>query len=73
VLDPRYDIVGLAEAAEILGVTTTRVHQLAWRDDFPQPVVVLVSGRIWERQAIEQWAHAHGRQPRALAAATEAS
>lgn len=51
---PKY--VGLAEIGGILGVTCVRAFQLA-RDyeDFPDPVVSLSMGRIWDREEIKEW------------------
>lgn len=53
-------VVGMAEVASIIGVSRQRVFQLA-RDysDFPEPVAVLASGRVWERAAVEVWSLAH--------------
>lgn len=53
-------VVGMAEVASIIGVSRQRVFQLA-RDypDFPEPVAVLASGRVWERAAVEAWSWAH--------------
>lgn len=47
----------------MLGVSQQRVHQLAQREDFPPPVVILSEGsrRIWERAAIERWMTDTGR------------
>lgn len=39
----------------MLGVSRQRVHKLTTRPDFPQPVVVLVGGTVWERAAVEKW------------------
>lgn len=59
-----HHLVGAAEAAELLGVTRQRLHVLAKRPGFPEPVAVLAAGLIWEREAVEQWAREHGRAPR---------
>lgn len=45
----------------MLGVSRQRVHQLTARADFPDPVVVLAGGNIWERRAISDWIEARGR------------
>jgi prophage regulatory protein len=55
------DLVGVAEIAELLGVTTQRVDQLARTDEFPAPVAVISAGRIWKRTDVEKWARARGR------------
>ena len=60
---PVHHLVGTAEVADMLGVSQQRVHQLAQREDFPPPVVILSEGsrRIWERAAIERWMTDTGR------------
>jgi predicted DNA-binding transcriptional regulator AlpA len=56
------DLVGSAEIATMLGLSQTRVNQLATGDaTFPRPVVELTAGRIWKRSDIEKWARASGR------------
>ena|SRR5687768_13462868 len=53
-------LVGQAEIADLLGVTPQRVAQLARDyDDFPAPEVELAQGRVWSRQAIEEWMAKH--------------
>jgi hypothetical protein len=60
-----HHLVGVAEIADLLNVSRQRVNQLAATyPDFPQPDVVLISGRVWSREAIERWAVGHaGRGP----------
>ena len=60
---PRYlmDLAGIAEVAELLGVTTQRVDQLAHEEGFPKPIAVLAAGRIWRHADIEAWARRTGR------------
>jgi len=56
------DLVGVAEVAAMLGLTTQRIDQLARRDpDFPAPVAELAAGRIWSRAEIVAWARQAGR------------
>jgi predicted DNA-binding transcriptional regulator AlpA len=56
------ELVGSAEIAHLLGISQTRVNQLATTDPkFPAPVADLSAGRIWDRGQIEQWARATGR------------
>ena len=51
------DLVGVAEIAELLGVTRQRVDAIArTHPDFPKPVADLAAGRIWQRRDIENWA-----------------
>lgn len=47
-------LVGLTEAAKIMGVSPQRAAQLveAYPDDFPEPVAQLACGPIWTEQDI---------------------
>lgn len=59
--------VGVRAAAEVLGVSRSRVGQLR-RDyeSFPEPVVETASGPVWERSAIEEFSKVErkaGRKP----------
>jgi hypothetical protein len=47
------DLVGVSEAARILGWDRRRVATYVSRGAFPEPVAVLASGRIWRREDIE--------------------
>jgi hypothetical protein len=49
-------LAGIAEVAEILGVSIRSAHRYANRPDFPVPVDELAGGRIWERAAVERFA-----------------
>lgn len=52
----KLDLVGVAEIAEMLGVTRQRVHAITkTHADFPPPVAKLSAGRIWLRQDVERW------------------
>jgi len=54
--------MGVAEIADLLGVSRQRVNQLVQTDPtFPEPEAELSAGRIWLRSAIEQWVAASGR------------
>jgi len=55
------DLVGVAEIAEMLGVTRQRVHQLTRTPGFPAPVATLIGGRIYDRDEVERWARKTGR------------
>jgi FtsZ-interacting cell division protein YlmF len=59
------DLVGVAEAAQMLGVSRQRVHELARvHVEFPEPLAELSAGRIWQRSDIEQWMASRGRPER---------
>ena len=58
------DVVGVPEIAQILGVSRQRVYQLIdTYEDFPEPVATLAVGRIWSRDAVEEWNRLHGERP----------
>lgn len=62
---PNYpDIVSAVEAADMLGITRQRVHQL-WRDrkDFPEPLYELRTGPLWMRAGIKAFADRWERKP----------
>lgn len=54
-LTDMHHLVGPQEVATMLGVSRQRVTQLAARDDFPAPAVVLASGKVWHTEDIEAW------------------
>lgn len=57
-----HHLVGVAEVADMLGVSRRRVNQLTVEDDtFPSPEAVLSAGKVWTRAAILEWAKATGR------------
>ena len=57
-----HHLVGSAEIAGMLAVSRQYVDRLSREDaTFPDPEVVLASGRVWSRHAIEKWAKATGR------------
>jgi hypothetical protein len=49
-------VVGVAEAAEIMGWDKRRVITYIDRGSFPEPLTTLASGRIWIREDIEGYA-----------------
>lgn len=55
------DLVGVAEVADMLGVTRTRVSQLASSAGFPEPTARLAAGPVWLREDVERWARDTGR------------
>ena len=62
-------IVGVAEAAEIMGWDKRRVVTYLDRAQFPEPLTSLASGRIWLREDVEafakEWRQRHPRPGRA--------
>ena len=57
----QHQLVGVAEVAELLGVTRQAASN--WRErhaDFPSPIASLRSGPVWELPAILSWAQAQG-------------
>jgi predicted DNA-binding transcriptional regulator AlpA len=53
-------VVGVAEIAELLGVTSQRAGQIV-RDhaDFPAPIATLAAGRVWDLAAVKAWMADH--------------
>lgn len=49
------DIVGLAEAAEILGWKKQQISLYLSREKFPKPTWKLASGPIWLKSQIEEF------------------
>lgn len=57
-----HHLVGVAEIAELLGISRQRVNAIAkTHPDFPKPEIELAAGRIWKREDIERWAKDTGR------------
>jgi hypothetical protein len=57
-----HHLVGVAEIAEMLGVSRQRVNVIVkTHPDFPEPEAELSAGRIWLRSAVVAWAEAEGR------------
>jgi hypothetical protein len=55
-------LVGVAEAAAILGWDRRRVITYVDRGSFPVPVAGLASGRVWRRDDVELFARATARR-----------
>ena len=53
--------MGIAEIAEHLGVSRTRIHQLRREEALPEPYDTLAMGPVWLRVDIETWARESGR------------
>ena len=49
-------LVGLAEVAELLGVTKRTATAYCARDDFPEPLQRLAATPVWHRAEVEAWA-----------------
>lgn len=43
------DLIGVTEAASLLGISRQRVHVLRERPEFPAPVAMLAAGPIWRK------------------------
>src|SRR5205823_8736250 len=50
------ELVGVAEAAAVMGWDKRRIFTYLSRGSFPQPVAALASGRVWRRDDIEAYA-----------------
>ena len=58
------ELVSAPEAAEILGVSPQRLHELAaGRAAFPEPMYELRTGKLWLRDAIDAFAQRWERKP----------
>lgn len=55
-------LMGQAEIAARLGVSGTRVHQLAANPEFPLPADQLKIGRVWLAEDVEKWIAAHRKE-----------
>lgn len=56
-------LVGVNEAARMLGVSKQRLAQLAARSDFPEPMVELASGPVWLTSGIRGFERRWPRKP----------
>ena len=65
------ELVGVAEAAAILGWDKRRIFTYLGRGSFPAPVATLASGRVWRRRDVEAFAATRTtRPPRSTGAAS---
>ena len=55
-------LVGVAEAAAILGWDKRRIFTYLSRGSFPEPLAALDSGRVWRRSDIEAYVRARRRK-----------
>jgi hypothetical protein len=58
------DLVGVSEAADILGWDRRRVATYAGRGAFPAPLATLASGRVWRRDDVEAFGRDRARRGR---------
>ena len=69
--EQRTELVGVAEVAEMLGISRQRVTTLSKRDDFPAAVARLASGPVWRAGDLstfaEGWQRKGGRPRKAAA------
>jgi hypothetical protein len=64
----KLNLVGVAEVADLLGISRQRVNVLLrTARDFPVPVAELKACRIWRREDVVRWALQTGRLRRSQA------
>jgi hypothetical protein len=63
VVEETPDLVGVSEAASILGWDRRRVITYLDRGAFPMPIATLASGRVWRRDDVEAFARDRARRP----------
>ena len=60
-----WELLGAAEIADVLGVSTARVRQLEKRADFPEPALEIAGGRAYRAEDVEafrlRWSRTPGR------------
>jgi hypothetical protein len=62
------ELVGVSEAADIVGWDKRRVITYIERGHFPEPIAALAGGRIWLREEVEAYAEDwRARHPDAVA------
>ena len=57
-------LIGASEVAELLRVTRQRVHQLREHAGFPDPLLEVAMGPLWDERAIEKFDRERSRKPR---------
>jgi hypothetical protein len=61
-VEERPELVGVSEAAAILGWDRRRVVTYLDRGAFPAPLATLAAGRVWHRDEIEAFARDRARR-----------
>ncbi|HYZ12080.1 MAG TPA: hypothetical protein VFA08_00525 [Actinomycetota bacterium] len=61
-VEERPELVGVSEAAAILGWDRRRVVTYVDRGAFPAPLASLASGRVWRRDDVESFARDRARR-----------
>lgn len=58
-------LLGIAEIAEVAGISRQRASVLSQRVGFPPPVVELRMGKVWRAKPVERWLaeYRKGQQP----------
>lgn len=55
-------VIDINDVALLLGMTRGGAYKLVDREStFPAPYALIKSGRVWDRDAVKEWALAHGR------------
>lgn len=57
------DLIGSAEAAEILGVSRQRFHEIRRTKDFPEPLAEVAATPLWVRGAVQNFIKTWNRKP----------
>jgi hypothetical protein len=57
------DLVGVAELAELCGVTRQRASVLARSGGFPEPLAELASGPVWDLRMVQRFVREWARKP----------
>jgi len=61
-IDTPHRLAGRAEIRKMLGVSHTRVVQIAAQPDFPAPIDSLSMGIVWSMPDVIDWAERTGRR-----------
>jgi predicted DNA-binding transcriptional regulator AlpA len=62
VIEVTPELLGVSEAAALLGWDRRRVATYVSRGAFPAPVAALASGRVWRREDVEAFARDRARR-----------